>query len=266
MRKILFCDIDGTLVHGDSLYSLRDWEALGRMRKAGHLIVYCTARNRREAYSVIQRFHLPYDYLILNNGSQIEDRAGLELYNHPLSHDLGMEILRFCRNYLGYYLYFQGSGEKTDCGIRNELADCVSSETEERGEKAFWEAAKRAEAYNMIGIKPYGKNAKLSKLVGIAGDIRQRYGAEVKVSLNTLSLAVTAKAQTKATAMVKFLSFMGQPLKVYCIGDSCNDTCMFCQADRSFAFFRSQQWVRASADALVGYVCEAVDQILDFPA
>ena len=144
----------------------------------GHLIVYCTARNRREAYSVIQRFHLPYDYLILNNGSQIEDRAGMELYNHPLSHDLGMEILRFCRNYLGYYLYFQGSGEKTDCGIRNELADCV---------------AKRAEAYNMIGIKPYGKNAKLSKLVGIAGDIRQRYGAEVKVSLNTLSLAVTAK-------------------------------------------------------------------------
>lgn len=233
MRKILFCDIDGTLVHSDSLYSLRDWEALGRMRKAGHLIVYCTARNRREAYSVIQRFHLPYDYLILNNGSQIEDRAGLELYNHPLSHDLGMEILRFCRNYLGYYLYFQGSGEKTDCGIRNELADCVSSETEERGEKAFWETAKRA---------------------------------EVKVSLNTLSLAVTAKAQTKATAMVKLLSFMGQPLKVYCIGDSCNDTCMFCQADKSFAFFRSQQWVRASADALVGYVCEAVDQILDFPA
>lgn len=216
MRKILFCDIDGTLVHGDSLYSLRDWEALGRMRKAGHLIVYCTARNRREAYSVIQRFHLPYDYLILNNGSQIEDRAGLELYNHPLSHDSGI--------------------------------------------------AKRAEAYNMIGIKPYGKNAKLSKLVGIAGDIRQRYGAEVKVSLNTLSLAVTAKAQTKATAMVKLLSFMGQPLKVYCIGDSCNDTCMFCQADKSFAFFRSQQWVRASADALVGYVCEAVDQILDFPA
>lgn len=234
MRKILFCDIDGTLVHGKCLYSVKDLEGIRALREAGHLVTYCTTRNQAEAYSVINHFHLPYDYLILNNGSCIEDKTGKKLHHRALSSQRGTDILRFCLNYPDFYTYF-----------------CLD---ESAGD------------YDMIGIKRYKTNDGFSEFVRIARDIRKYYGAYVNVSLNLHALIITAKNQTKASAIRTLLSLLNEKMEVFCIGDSCNDTCMFPLADKSFAFFRSESSTRAAADILVPYVYEAIPQIMTFPA
>ena len=84
MQKILFCDLDKTLIFGNHLHSPKDLESLREFQRSGNLLVCCTARNKAEADSVIQKFSLPYDYLILNNGSRIEDAYGTELFSRTI--------------------------------------------------------------------------------------------------------------------------------------------------------------------------------------
>ena len=84
MQKIVFCDLDKTLIFGNHLHSPKDLESLRKFRRSGNLLVYCTVRNKAEADSVIRQFSLPYDYLILNNGSRIEDAYGTELFSRTI--------------------------------------------------------------------------------------------------------------------------------------------------------------------------------------
>lgn len=290
MNKILFCDIDGTLLHRNHLYSLKDWEGLREMREAGCLIVYSTARNRLEAYDVLRRFHLPYDYLILNNGSRIENAWGEELYSQTIPGKTGVEILRFCQKYRGFGIYFYDYGRNLSRELENGCQeddgkssgkDCredQGKDTGKGGERSsgnrlreaeicrFWEAAESAATFDMIGICVCGARGGFSKYVEIGNEIRKTFGDRIRVSLNSLSLAVTARGQSKGGGMERLLERLGGRPRVYCIGDSANDISMFQRSDLSFTFHRAQQWVKAPADQCVNHVYEAALQILsDMP-
>ena len=234
------------------------------MRNEGHLVVYCTTRNQAEAYSVIHHFRLPYDYLILNNGSLIENMAGQKLYHRTIPSENGMEILKSFSNYPGFSTYFC-----LDNGQNFEIENDFQIPIQKNGyasKKAFWEAAETADAYDMVGIKQSKTNARFSEFVRIASDIKQYYGAHISVSLNSLhSLIITAGNQTKASAMMALLSLLDKNMEVFCIGDSCNDICMFPHSEQSFAFFRSSRLTKSSADMLVPNVHEAIRQIMCFP-
>lgn len=253
MRKILFCDIDGTIIDGAAagrahLISLADWKALRKIRETGNLLVLCTARDRLETQAVLRRFKLPYDYLILNNGARIEDRLGAELYSRTLPQAEGLAILDYCVRLSGYSVYFYDYGR--DMGFSDLYPD------------AFLEEAKKSASFDLIELRPLEKQAGFSAMVGTGKNLSRTFGKTIRVSLNPLSLAVTPGGQTKGSAMERLLSMFQEHLEVYSIGDSTNDSEMFVRSDRSFTFPRCESWVRNSADLCVDYVYEAVERIL----
>ena len=76
-RKILFLDIDGTLLTADRELTEENRLAMEKARKMGHKLVICTGRPLFGALNIAERYHLadPGFFLICYNGGQIYDCA-----------------------------------------------------------------------------------------------------------------------------------------------------------------------------------------------
>ena len=65
MKKILFCDMDGTIIDLDGLLYPPDKEKVEKLHQAGHLFAFNTGRNYEEALRSTNKLDLYYDYLVL---------------------------------------------------------------------------------------------------------------------------------------------------------------------------------------------------------
>lgn len=70
MRKIIFLDVDGTLVDYENHLPKSAVEAIRRTRKLGNLVFICTGRSRAEVYENI--WDIGIDGMIGGNGSYVE--------------------------------------------------------------------------------------------------------------------------------------------------------------------------------------------------
>lgn len=77
MKKILFTDLDGTLLKTDKTISEKNREAIGRMLQVGNSVVITTGRVVPSAYKIAQKLGLtvPGCYMIAANGAVIFDCA-----------------------------------------------------------------------------------------------------------------------------------------------------------------------------------------------
>lgn len=83
MSKILFTDLDGTLLNDEKMISSRTREVLEAWSKAGHKLVLCSGRDINSVKSVKEYLQLDFPgmYLIGYNGGQIYDcDAGKTIY------------------------------------------------------------------------------------------------------------------------------------------------------------------------------------------
>ena len=80
MGKILFIDVDGTLVDYENNLPESAVEAIRLARKHGHKVYICTGRSRAEVYKNI--WDIGLDGMIGGNGSYVEDN------NHVVMHQL----------------------------------------------------------------------------------------------------------------------------------------------------------------------------------
>ena len=76
--KLLATDYDGTLCYGEHIMD-EDLEAIRRWKEAGNLYVVATGRSQESIKKQIEKFDLPFDYLICNNGGMIFDENYREL-------------------------------------------------------------------------------------------------------------------------------------------------------------------------------------------
>ena len=89
--KILFTDLDGTLLNDDSKVSEYSYEVLKRMTKAGHKLVIASGRPLESIKEVIRLAHLdmPGVYITANNGSLIYDCDNDKvIYEDPVPLDI----------------------------------------------------------------------------------------------------------------------------------------------------------------------------------
>lgn len=78
MSKIIFIDVDGTLVNYASKIPASAVEAIGRARANGHRVYISTGRSRAEVYPDIWAIGL--DGMIGGNGSYVEDHGTVVLH------------------------------------------------------------------------------------------------------------------------------------------------------------------------------------------
>ena len=91
--KILFSDVDGTLIEKGQAISTKNLDKMKEMQEKGHKIALCTGRNHIDIQPVLNNIEIPYDYLVLCNGSYISDATGKVLFEEHLSKELGTKII-----------------------------------------------------------------------------------------------------------------------------------------------------------------------------
>ena len=106
MKKILFCDMDGTIIDLDGLLYPRIKRKWKSYIQAGHLFAFNTGRNYEEALRSTDKLDLYYDYLVLNNGAHIVDRNDQELFKRVISKQAGIDIIEHCLKYDDMWIYF----------------------------------------------------------------------------------------------------------------------------------------------------------------
>jgi len=110
MKKILFTDLDGTLLNDDKLVSEDNFKAIRRLLDAGHYLVITTGRPTKSGFRVAERLGLtmPGCYMIAYNGGVIFDCSKKEI---QMEKTIPMEHVRYLfQEAKKYKLYIQTYG------------------------------------------------------------------------------------------------------------------------------------------------------------
>ena len=78
MSKIIFLDVDGTLVNYENQIPESAIRAVRQARANGHRVYICTGRSKAEVYPEL--WNIGLDGMIGGNGSYVEDRGQVVLY------------------------------------------------------------------------------------------------------------------------------------------------------------------------------------------
>ena len=80
MPKVLFIDIDGTLVNYENAIPQSAIDAIRKARSNGHKVYVCTGRSRAEVYENI--WNIGLDGMIGGNGAYVEDAGRVIIHQH----------------------------------------------------------------------------------------------------------------------------------------------------------------------------------------
>lgn len=114
MKKILFTDVDGTLLNDDKQVSEGNRAAIQRLLDAGHFFVVATGRPTKSAFKVAKKLGLttPGCYMIAYNGGVIFDCSTEEILKEKT---LPMEHVRYLfeeAEKCGLYIQTYGKDDK----------------------------------------------------------------------------------------------------------------------------------------------------------
>lgn len=93
MRKIIFLDIDGTLISFNGSLSEKTREALKRAKEAGHTLMLCTGRTRCQIQEELLSEGL-FDGMVAAAGAYIE-YEGKEIYRKTIEPKLLERLVEF---------------------------------------------------------------------------------------------------------------------------------------------------------------------------
>lgn len=101
MRKIVFLDVDGTLIDYDAKLPASAAEAVDKARANGHKVYICTGCSKAE---IEERNLCELDGMIGGNGAYVEDNEEV-IMHHGLTKDEVKHIVDWCNErHLGFYL------------------------------------------------------------------------------------------------------------------------------------------------------------------
>ncbi|WP_312315076.1 Cof-type HAD-IIB family hydrolase [Streptococcus parasuis] len=94
MIRIIFSDIDGTLINDDLVVTENTKQSLIKAREQGSLIVPVSARMPKAIRPILNSFMMDFP-IISYNGALIIDEKGQELESHSMKKGSAIEICRF---------------------------------------------------------------------------------------------------------------------------------------------------------------------------
>jgi len=115
---------------------------------------------------------------------------------HTIPPNIGIAILEQYQPLVDCYVYFYDS-QRDICGIYNGSTLLCDGETLIPNSCGFLNEAFKSEAFDMIGMIPCSSDFRLSRMVGIANEIRIISNNRVEITLNQASvLVVIARIST----------------------------------------------------------------------
>ena len=258
MKKILFSDIDGTIVDKDQPLCSKDQQAIRQLRQQGGLFAYCTGRNYQETKVIADLFE--YDYMVLNNGAMIVDRYDKVIFRKQIAHDTAKDILHYCFTHYPYMHYSFYDGMNTYMYYDQNDVRMLTLEGYVSVDKNFMELVDAMEHdFDIFCVEhPDGQ---MREIYEIQKYIDDHYPG-VHGTVNTRFLDVTVDHCSKGTGILTLAGLIDEPVETYCVGDSYNDISMFLTADHPYTFHRSEEAVKEHTARQVDFVYEIVEDIL----
>ena len=110
-KQIVFSDYDGTIyiTEGDMVKNVK---SIAEYRNLGGKFVIVTGRSRMSASNIIKQYHIPYDYLISNNGVVIFDKDGRKLYEQAIMSDITDKIMDHLDKKKNIEIFFYDDDDK----------------------------------------------------------------------------------------------------------------------------------------------------------
>ena len=228
--KIIFSDFDGTLVEKNKLKNKADISAIKKFREEGNLFVICTGRCLQEIQRDLPKYNIPYDYLILNNGSQIIDQNFNIIYNKTINKDIGKEILNQLLKYKDMWVYF--TCEQYSYGMLNHVV--TNQLTGKQENVDFIQSYKKASNFNILCFVQ--ENYKTDIILNVIEELKSKYSKYVEIYLNTCFVDIVAKGCSKGNGIHLLKEILNAPATTFAIGDSYNDLPMIRAANKGYTF------------------------------
>ncbi len=248
-KKVLFIDVDGTLVgfkDGDAFIPESAKNAIKQARKNGALAFLCTGRSDAEIYNYIKR--IGFDGIIGAAGGYITYNNET-LFHKRLPADRVKEITQYFLDHgVAFYLE-SNAGLYCDQHFMDYLHEHFNMEA--TGEDTFANLCQPLENANYDDINKISFNSATLKY----DEIASKYGEEfymVKASWGPGEKEageISTKGINKATAIHFLLNHLGlEDADTYGLGDSMNDLEMFECVKHAIAMGDSRHGVKDHAE------------------
>lgn len=265
MQKIIFLDVDGTLVdeHGNIPESAK--EAVQKARKNGHLVFLSTGRSKAELFPDI--LDVGFDGIIGAAGGYIELEEDILFHQHVSTEDLTHLVSFFTEHGIDFYLESNDglyAGGNAKARIAQLIEDLMTSNPEasatiERGLKPFHDAMKE-------GVDLVRPNVNKISFLGSSiplDVIQSEFASRFTVIPSTVAVfgansgELSIPGINKATAIATLLEHLGlERSQTFAYGDGLNDIEMLEYVEIGVAMGNAKPEVKRVADDVTDD-CEA---------
>lgn len=259
MKKILFSDMDGTIIDLNEMKHVHDREMLQELKKQGHLIAFNTGRNYQEAHNCINKHQFPYDYLILNNGAHIVNKEGQEIFKKIIPQDVGRKIIEYSMKIPDMYVFFY-DGNRTLGYCNHKTFEHATIGNVEINDVDFVNEYLKVKEFDIIAVHQVDEQN--NNVLRVQKYIADNFNEYAHGCLNTHYLDITAVGCTKGSGVLALKELLNKKIETYCIGDSYNDISMFEVSDHAYTFHNVHKDIYQHADKKVNYVYEVVEDML----
>jgi len=265
MKKMVFLDVDGTLVGHDQRVSKPVRDAIEAARKNGHGVFLCTGRNRAGIQALL---NIGFDGMICSAGGYIEVNGQVIHTCYLTEAEVNEARDIFDRHHVLYNM------EATDTTFQSEEMSHLFVSQRIDGENANSELARLMEeqknTYNIHALKDFDAHPlPIHKLCFIAGSLSDLDEAKEKLSdrfhfiihemfsKHTLNGEIINKKMDKGMAVKKVAAYFNVPLTdTIGIGDSMNDLEMIQTCGTGVVMANGSEALKKHADM----ICESVEK------
>lgn len=257
--KILFSDMDGTLIDHNMSISDQNIKKMKELREQGHLIALCTGRNLMETRQITDYIDFPFDYLVLNNGGHILNKNYETLFEKKIDKKIGIDILKHTTSYPGMWSFFCDGN--VNYGYKDGITINHGSVDKEVIDIDFIDAFKEADHFQIIAFNQDDVGVEDAKVC--FDYIQQQYGDYVEAYFNTHYVDVVPSGCSKGTGVLKLLELISETVdEVYAVGDSYNDLSMLEVANYGYTFYHAHDDIKNMTPYHVDYVYEVIEDML----
>lgn len=126
-KQIVFSDYDGTIYITESDME-KNVKMIEEYRQLGGKFVIVTGRSKISVRKVIEKYDIPYDYVISNNGAIIFDAGGNKIYEQAISIDVSSKIINYLKLKEKIEIFYYNENDKVEDSNQKLLKIRVKTE------------------------------------------------------------------------------------------------------------------------------------------
>ncbi len=215
--KLLATDFDGTLKFSDSVME-SDLEAIREWRSQGGLFVIDTGRSLASVKKEAERFDIPVDFYVTNNGGMVFDPQGNELLSTTLDTITAIDLMYISHDHPDIVSFMVNDGvNRHKIEVHPQLEDHRYAHlSPDWTEEEIMDSGRFAQLVFSCTTPEAAHE--------LADQLNQYFGSTIHAFANNFCVDIVPKGTSKATGLEFVQSYCDvDDDDVYCIGDSYND-------------------------------------------